>query len=92
MLKLPTTKLKIFRTNIEKNVLLCGFLFFTKNMNELKEPWIDKYLIHSYEVDRDSCLSIVSAINYFQESAWRNADSLGVGFNDLAAKNRFNSC
>ena len=53
------------------------------------EPWIDKYLIHSYEIDVDSRVSIVSAINYFQESAWRNAEALGVGFDDLAAKNMF---
>ena len=58
-------------------------------MNELKSAWIDEYLIHSYEVDKDSCLSIVSAINYFQESAWRNAEALGVGYNDLATKSRF---
>ena len=58
-------------------------------MIELKEPWVDEYLIHSYEIDLDGKLSIVSAINYFQESAWRNAESLGVGFKDLAANNRF---
>ena len=55
----------------------------------MKEPWVDEYLVHSYEIDMDSRLSIVSAINFFQESAWRNAESLGVGFNDLAEKNRF---
>ena len=58
-------------------------------MIELKEAWTDDYLIHSYEIDMDSRLSIVSAINFFQESAWRNAESLGVGYSDLAAKNRF---
>jgi len=58
-------------------------------MNVLKESWIDRYLIHSYEMDQQKRLSIVSAINYFQESAWRNAESMGFGFNDLSAKNRF---
>jgi len=58
-------------------------------MNILKDTWVDKYLVHSYEVDQKSRLSFISAINYFQESAWRNAESLGLGFNDLAAKNRF---
>ena len=58
-------------------------------MRELKETRVDRYQIYSYEVDKHSRLSIVSAINYFQESAWRNADDLGLGFNDLAAKNRF---
>jgi len=38
-------------------------------------------------MDQQGRLSIVSAINYFQESAWRNAEALGFGFNDLAAKN-----
>ena len=55
----------------------------------IKESWVDRYPIHSYEVDQQSRLSIVSAINYFQESAWRNAEALGLGFNDLAAKDRF---
>ena len=58
-------------------------------MSNLKEIWVDQYTIHSYEVDQDSRLSIVSAINFFQESAWRNADALGLGFNDLSAKNQF---
>ena len=58
-------------------------------MSELKKSWIDQYQIHSYEVDQYSCLSIVSAVNYFQESAWRNAESMGFGFKDLAAKDRF---
>ena len=58
-------------------------------MSELKESWVDQYQIHSYEVDQHSSLSIVSAVNYFQESAWRNAESMGVGFRELAAKNRF---
>ena len=57
-------------------------------MSELKEAWTDRYLIHSYEIDQQSRLSIVSAINYFQESAWRNAESMGFGFRDLAAKDR----
>ena len=58
-------------------------------MNELKESWKDQYLIHSYEMDQLSRLSMVSAINYFQESAWRNAEALGLGFKELAAKDRF---
>ena len=58
-------------------------------MNILKESWVDHYPIHVYEVDQQSRLSIVSAINFFQESAWRNAETLGLGFNDLAAKNLF---
>ena len=55
----------------------------------LKEPWVDRYPIHSYEIDRHSRLSLISAINYFQESAWRNAEALGLGFKELAAKDRF---
>ena len=58
-------------------------------MSELKESWVDQYLVHSYEMDQQGRLSIVSAINYFQESAWRNAGALGFGFNDLALKGRF---
>lgn len=58
-------------------------------MCELKKSWIDQYLVHSYEMDQQGRLSIVSAINYFQESAWRNAEAMGFGFNELAGKNRF---
>ena len=58
-------------------------------MTELKETWVDQYPIHSYEIDQQSRLSFVSAINYFQESAWRNAESLGVGFRHLALIDRF---
>ena len=58
-------------------------------MIELKETWIDNYPIHSYEVDQHSRLTIVSAINYFQESAWRNAEVLGFGLKELAAKKQF---
>ena len=58
-------------------------------MSILKESWIDRYFVHSYEIDQQSRLSIVSAINYFQESAWRNAEAMGFGFSDLAAKDRF---
>jgi acyl-ACP thioesterase len=58
-------------------------------MKELEKSWKDQYLIHSYEVDRHSSLSIVSAINFFQESAWLNAESMGFGFKALSEKNRF---
>jgi len=58
-------------------------------MKILEQSWVDSYLVHSYEIDQQCRLSMVSAINFFQESAWRNAEILGLGFNDLAAKNRF---
>ncbi len=58
-------------------------------MSELSESWTDQYPIHSYEIDQHSRLSIVSAVNYFQESAWRNADAMGFGFEALSEKNRF---
>jgi len=58
-------------------------------MRILEEPWVDQYPIHSYEVDHNSRLTIVSATNYFQESAWRNADALGLGYEKLAKKDRF---
>ncbi len=58
-------------------------------MSKLKESWVDQYQIHSYEIDQRSCLSIVAAVNYFQESAWRNADAMGFGFKALSEKDRF---
>ena len=58
-------------------------------MSKLAESWVDQYLVHSYEMDQQSRLSIVSAINYFQESAWRNAEALGLGYEDLAARDRY---
>ena len=56
-------------------------------MNEFKEVWTDQYHIRSYEVDRSGCLSIAAAVNFFQESAWRNAEAIGVGFNQLSENN-----
>lgn len=58
-------------------------------MVELKKSWIDEYKIHSYNVDNHSRLTIVSAVNYFQESAWLNADAMGFGFRQLSEKDRF---
>jgi len=58
-------------------------------MRILEESWVDQYPIHSYEVDHHSRLTLVSATNYFQESDWRNAEALGLGFKELASKNRF---
>jgi len=58
-------------------------------IRELKETWKDQYFVRSYDMDQQSRLSIISAINYFQESAWRNAEVLGLGFAELAAKDRF---
>jgi len=58
-------------------------------MAESIKLWADSYPVHSYEVDSKSRAKIVSIINYFQESAWRNAESLGIGFHDLATKNLF---
>ena len=58
-------------------------------MNILNEPWVDRYPIHVYEVDQQSRLSIVSAINFFQESACRHAEALGFGVSEFATKNRY---
>ena len=74
----------------QKDVLLPSSV--SKNINHmliLEKSWVDQYLVHSYEMDQQRRLSLVAAINYFQESAWRNAEVLGLGFNELAAKNRF---
>jgi acyl-ACP thioesterase len=73
-----------------KKIYFCIYLYkIINDMNELKESWKDQYLIHSYEMDERSRLSFVSAINYFQESAWRNAEALGLGFKELASKDRY---
>ena len=58
-------------------------------MNILKESWRENYFVHSYEIDQQSRLSLESAINFFQDSALRNAEVLGLGFKDLAVKDRF---
>ncbi len=56
---------------------------------ELKEAWSEHYQVHSYEIDKNSRMSIVSAVNYFQESAWHDAEALGFGYKQLKEKDRF---
>jgi len=47
----------------------------------------DDYYIHSYEVDLTTRLRFSSLNRYMQESAWKNAEQLGFGFDSLINKN-----
>ena len=49
--------------------------------------WKDKYAIHSYQVDTNSRASLVALCQLMQESAWKHADNLELGFSHLKEKN-----
>lgn len=56
----------------------------TESMQKL---WTDFYHIHSWEADIDGKVKIPILFNYMQESAWRHAENLRVGFSHLMEKN-----
>ena len=49
--------------------------------------WKDDYTIHSYEVDPNGCVTLPMLCQFMQESAWKHAQHLGVGYSDLMRKN-----
>ncbi len=51
--------------------------------------WIDNYDIHSYEIDSTGFVSLTMLIKFMQESAYRHAENLEVGFSQLREKNLF---
>ena len=58
-------------------------------MDSLINKGIDKYIVHSYEVDASQKLKVSSLLKFFQESAGRHAESIGVGWNYLHEKGLF---
>ncbi len=54
---------------------------------EIKKIWTDNYKIHSYQVDFRSHLTIPALCQFMQESAWKHAENLQVGFSHLSPKN-----
>jgi acyl-ACP thioesterase len=58
--------------------------------NEPNHPvdvWTDKYDIHSYEVDIKARATFPFLCQFMQESAWKHAENLGLGFEALQQKN-----
>jgi len=49
----------------------------------------DTFTVRSYESSPDKFVSIPSICNYFQESAWKHAEELGLGFKSLADRNLY---
>lgn len=49
-------------------------------MEDLKRIWTDQYKINSYDADTNNRASLVHICNYLQESAWRHANHLGLGY------------
>lgn len=47
----------------------------------------DNYNIHSYEIDATGRLTLPNLGRYMQESAWKHAEHLGVGFSSLIKRN-----
>lgn len=58
-------------------------------MATIIQKGIDKYDIHSYEVDASKKLKISSLLQFFQESAGNHAESLGVGWRQLQEQGLF---
>jgi medium-chain acyl-[acyl-carrier-protein] hydrolase len=53
----------------------------------LQNIWLEKFLVHSYEVDRTKMATVPSLCQYMQEAAWHHAEHLGVGFEALQNRN-----
>ncbi|MCK9616412.1 MAG: thioesterase [Lentimicrobiaceae bacterium] len=51
-------------------------------MENLKPVWEDHYTVNWYEADPRSRASLVTILNYLQETAWRHACHLGFGFRE----------
>lgn len=47
-----------------------------------------EFHVHSFEVDLLKHLTVQNICKYFQEAAWKHAESLGVGFSDLIPKGK----
>ncbi len=47
-----------------------------------------EFHVHSFEVDLLKRLTVQNVLKYFQEAAWKHAESLGVGFSDLLPKGK----
>ena len=45
--------------------------------------WEDKHTVHSYQADAEGRAYTGVIVHYMQESAWRHAEHLGFGYNDL---------
>jgi len=58
-------------------------------METLKKIWVEEYPIYWYDTDRNGHLKMSAVANYLQESAWRHANHLGFGWEDLLKRNEF---
>jgi len=54
---------------------------------KFKTIWQDKYTIHSFDVDHTKRARLSTLLGFMQETAWKHADHLGVGFRHLADSN-----
>lgn len=54
---------------------------------EIKKIWKDEYKIHSYEVDVKGNATLPILCQFMQESAWKHAENMRVGFAHLLNKN-----
>ena len=52
-----------------------------------KTVWTDNYNIHSWEADLNGYATLPALCNYMQESAWKHAENLHLGFSHLIEKN-----
>jgi len=52
-------------------------------MPDQKPVWKDHYFINWHEADFKGNASLTSICNFLQETAWRNAEHMGVGYSQL---------
>lgn len=58
-------------------------------LNEKEKVWQDEYLIRSYEVDAQKRAPLPTLCKFMQESAYRHAEHLELGYRHLKEKNQF---
>jgi len=49
--------------------------------------WVEPFFVHSFDVDHTGKCTTVTLLKMMQEAAWRHAESLGLGFEHMKARN-----
>lgn len=49
----------------------------------MQKKWIERFIVHSYDVDANRRLTLESLCGLFQEAAWNHAEKLHIGYSEL---------
>jgi acyl-ACP thioesterase len=55
----------------------------------LQKIWKENYVVNWYDTDLNGNIKMSAIANYLQESAWRHANHLGLGYEDTRKRNEF---